>query len=243
MGVADIANRNNSRWVNTSRWSLAAALSLGLAVLLLGPVGIAHAQAANDDDETETIDTKLMKDFLRGMGLRDGTEKGIDYHERSPLVIPPSRDLPTPGTTASIKDPAWPNDKEMPNSPKAKKKKKVVVNAFGDTLGDPDPGNRPLRPEEMDIRAKTRDVNGPDRANPVLSPSELGVKSGIFGWNMFNQGPETAKFGGEPPRTSLLDPPTGYRTPAADQPYQADTRDQIKTRTMEDRFEEMIGAK
>jgi len=30
---------------------------------------------------------------------------------------------------------------------------------------------------------------------------------------------ETAKFTGEPPRSSLTDPPPGYQTPSPDQPY------------------------
>jgi hypothetical protein len=30
---------------------------------------------------------------------------------------------------------------------------------------------------------------------------------------------ESAKFTGEPPRTSLTDPPPGYQTPSPDQPY------------------------
>ena len=32
---------------------------------------------------------------------------------------------------------------------------------------------------------------------------------------------ETVKFTGEPPRTSLTDPPPGYQTPSPDQPYGA----------------------
>ena len=30
---------------------------------------------------------------------------------------------------------------------------------------------------------------------------------------------EQAKFTGEPPRTSLTEPPAGYQTPSPDQPY------------------------
>ena len=37
----------------------------------------------------------------------------------------------------------------------------------------------------------------------------------------FGFGPkeETSTFTREPPRTTLIDPPAGYRTPSADQPY------------------------
>ena len=52
-----------------------------------------------------------------------------------------------------------------------------------------------------------------------LLPSELGYKGNLFG-TMFGSKPdETAKFTGEPPRTSLTEPPPGYQTPSPDQPY------------------------
>ena len=41
----------------------------------------------------------------------------------------------------------------------------------------------------------------------------------MFG-NVFNgKKEESAKFTGEPPRSSLTDPPPGYQTPSPDQPY------------------------
>ena len=52
-----------------------------------------------------------------------------------------------------------------------------------------------------------------------LMPSQLGYSGGLF-TNMFGGAPdETAKFTGEPPRTSLTEPPPGYQTPSPDQPY------------------------
>ena len=165
---------------------------------------------------------------MRGIGLRDGTEKSIDYHERSPLVIPPSRDLPPPAATSAaiVNDPAWPNDKDVPNSPRNKKKKKVV-NSNANSIEESD---RPLRPDELDAgRGNSRNPNGPERRSEVLTASELGYKGNLFSLdNILNNAPETGKFAGEPPRASLTDPPTGYRTPASNQPYGANIRDQIK---------------
>ena len=48
---------------------------------------------------------------------------GIDYRERSPLVIPPSMDLPPPGSAAAAaaRDPAWPKDPERKKTPKVVK--------------------------------------------------------------------------------------------------------------------------
>src|SRR5436853_1596891 len=77
-------------------------------VFLALPVA-ASAQQAQDDDE-DTFEQKIIKNILGGMGVDVG-RAGIDYRERSPLVIPPTRDLPPPqaaGTTTS--NPAWPRE-------------------------------------------------------------------------------------------------------------------------------------
>jgi len=41
---------------------------------------------------------------------------------------------------------------------------------------------------------------------------------GLFSFDMFKK-EQYATFTGEPPRTSLTDPPSGYMTPSPDQPY------------------------
>ena len=53
-----------------------------------------------------------------------------------------------------------------------------------------------------------------------LRPNELGTSS-IFNWSALtgNYGNETAKFEGEPSRGQLTQPPPGYQTPSASQPY------------------------
>ena len=59
---------------------------------------------------------------------------------------------------------------------------------------------------------------GNSNTNPILSPSQLGYTgglSGMFGGNKT----ETAPFKGEPTRDSLTQPPPGYQTPSAAQPY------------------------
>ena len=65
--------------------------------------------------------------FCSGLGLkREGDDPGIDYHERSPLVVPPTRDLPPPDTgIAATKNPAWPKD---PDVKRAKAVKRAVKN-------------------------------------------------------------------------------------------------------------------
>src|ERR1043166_556195 len=64
----------------------------------------AHAQQAEEED---TFEQRIIKNFLGGMGVDVG-RPGIDYRERSPLVVPPSRDLPPPEAAAASRTPAWP---------------------------------------------------------------------------------------------------------------------------------------
>src|SRR5947209_19010099 len=69
----------------------------------------ASAQQAQDDDE-DTFEQKIIKNILGGMGVDVG-RAGIDYRERSPLVIPPTRDLPPPQAAgAAARNPAWPRE-------------------------------------------------------------------------------------------------------------------------------------
>ncbi len=61
----------------------------------------------------DTVDTKFMRLNLTNLGLRQGNEPGIDYHERSPLVVPPTRDLPNRNNPAAVSNPAWPKDPDV----------------------------------------------------------------------------------------------------------------------------------
>ena len=62
-----------------------------------------------------------------------------------------------------------------------------------------------------------------EKAINPSKPSELGYTGGLFSsmFSGFGLGSkeETATFDREPPRTSLTDPPVGYRTPAPNQAY------------------------
>src|SRR3954467_4554287 len=89
--------------------SLRRALMGCLCGMLLALPLAASAQQAQDDDD-DTFEQKIIKNILGGMGVNVG-QPGIDYRERSPLVIPPTRELPPPhaaGTAA--RNPAWPRE-------------------------------------------------------------------------------------------------------------------------------------
>jgi hypothetical protein len=193
------------------------------ALLTLG--GVAHAQQAADDDE-DTFEQKVIKGILGGMGVNVGGA-GIEYRERSPLVIPPSMDLPPPNSSAAAaaRNPAWPHDPE--------RKKVAVQNKVNRNATPEEPGTSSrLTPDEMrrGINPNAARVTDPSKSGSQedidigrpMSPKELGVTgTGIFSWKGLtgNNGMETAKFDGEPQRGSLTQPPVGYQTPSPNQPY------------------------
>lgn len=192
------------------------------ATFLVASSGFVHAQ---EDDDDDAADIKFLRKVLSGIGLQGPGQQGIDYRERSPLVLPPSTELPPPAGEAAPNAANWPTDQDAQRRKEARalRKKQNAVNT-------PDIQGRPLRPNEMMPGAETREgqralARGPDKsvgsAVPPerLTPEQLGYKGGLFG-NLFGKGEtETAKFSSEPTRSSLTDPPVGYRTPSAAQPY------------------------
>lgn len=202
----------------------AAACALFGVVLLASYSG--HAFAQDDDDDDLTFEQKVIRNLMGGFGAA-GTGAGIDYHERSPLVIPPSRDLPAPQADANKPAPNWPTDPDKRR--KVVKKQKKPMDARETKLWD-DPG-RPLTPSELEVgRTAGTTVNTVTRpgdsaseteaaSDRPLLPGMLGYTGGVFN-SIWNKGkPETAPFTGEPPRTSLTEPPVGYMTPSPNQPY------------------------
>jgi hypothetical protein len=204
-----MTSRANRRW---SRLALVAGLG---AVVTIGCAGsIARAQ---DNDDDALPDVKVLRSILHGLGLRrDGD--GIDYRERSPLVLPPSQELPPPEkATPAEKTAAWPVD---PDVKRAKELKEARRKFHSHVEGVDD---RPLLPSEYGSKAppRRRPGNGgaksADESAKPLTPPELGSK-GIFS-AIWAPKEEYSTFAGEPPRNSLVDPPTGYRTPSPNQPY------------------------
>lgn len=182
----------------------------------------APAWAADDDDDP-SFEERVMRNILSGMGVNTGKGR-IEYRERSPLVIPPSMDLPPPDTTKLSSNPAWPKDPEIAERKKKAASKRQRPQAISE-LGDP---GRPLTPSEMkqgglagagqvSVPAETGPLTDLDIGRP-LRPSELGYKGGVFR-SLFKYKEEEVKFTGEPARTSLTQPPPGYMTPSAAQPY------------------------
>jgi len=208
-----------TRWMTQARRA-AVAGALGLAVLAAIAPGSARAQ--EDDEEKSSIwevDKKILQGVMRGLGLRDGSEPQIDYRERSPLVIPPSRDLPQPQQAGTGQPPAWPADPDVKRRKEATKKRNKEPNYRGD-----DQQGQNLIPSELNPPGVTGSSGGTGSPTSTgnderpISPSALGYFGGLFS-NFGGPKEEVTTFDREPPRPNLTAPPSGYQTPSPAQPY------------------------
>jgi hypothetical protein len=202
----------------------AAALAGLLALALVAGPGRAWAQ----DDEQEPLDTRLFRSFMKEMGFKRGDE-GIDYRERAPLVVPPTRNLPPPQTEGpAASNPAWPKDPDVARRKQASAAEKAKLYSSAEEQA------RVLRPDELKPQGQPtagastseRSATGPTNSNEAtrpLSPSELQGTATKHWWDFFSSvgpsRPESAPFKGEPPRTTMTAPPPGYQTPSPSYPY------------------------
>ena len=199
-------------WKPLARGSRFAAVLIVIGlVMAAGPL---HA-ADDEDDDDKTFEEKIIENLMRGIGGTNMENRGIDYRERSPLVVPPKLALPPPASSsAELKVPNWPKDPD-------EQRRKAAVAARKKANKDPNEASRVLMPSELAMKgAKSSgsDVVAQPGGNPVLSPSQLGYSGslvGLFGGNK----PETAPFKGEPTRDSLTQPPSGYQTPSPNFAY------------------------
>jgi hypothetical protein len=211
-----------SGWImQGSSRALTRALRLAVVALGIGLVMTAGAARAQDDDEDDkTFEEKVIEGIMAGIGGTNMENRGIEYRERSPLVVPPKLDLPPPeAVKGEIKDANWPKDPD-------EARRKAAIKARKKAKPDPIEASRILTPSELNaVRTAppSRTNNDPVQPgnssnNPILSPSQLGYNggfSGLFGGNKA----EIAPFKGEPTRESLTQPPAGYQTPSPNFAY------------------------
>jgi len=160
-------------------------LGIGLT-LMAGP-----ARAGEVDDRT--FSEKIMDGFYGTIRGTNMDNRGIDYRERSPLVVPPKLDLPPPAaSTEDVKVANWPKDpderqrkaaiaaKKKNAPPPARVQTNAAAGAPAAVAGDPArPVNIAPPPEDPPIPGTTRpayanDRNGTARTDPVYDqPGDL----------------------------------------------------------------------
>jgi hypothetical protein len=214
------ANARISKIMQNSPMAPRRALRLAIVALGIGLVMTAGAaRAADDDDEDgKTFEEKIIEGIMAGIGGTNMENRGIDYRERSPLVVPPKLDLPPPAAAAEVKAPNWPKDPD-------ETRRKAAIAARKKENKDPIEASRVLMPSELKQRGgkstggeSVDQPGGNPGATAILSPSQLGY-SGGFGGLFGGTKTETAPFKGEPTRESLTQPPSGYQTPSPNFAY------------------------
>jgi hypothetical protein len=186
-----------------------AACRSALAVVMVCAAGA----VARAGDDTMSSGGSFYDTILQVIGLSGGPN--INYSERSPLVVPPTKDLPPPSADVAPAVPDWPKDPDMTRRAKVKEKPKPHVDYFIESA-------RPLPPDELTVpgvhasarHGATGRLSNADYPERDYTPP----KKSIF--DLFSTSKQQyATFTGEPARTSLTDPPAGLMTPSADQPY------------------------
>src|SRR5712664_380844 len=178
-----------SGWmVRNSPGALSRALRLAVVGLGVGLVMTAGAARAQDDDEDDkTFEEKLIEGIMAGIGGTNMENRGIDYRERSPLVVPPKLDLPPPASaSADVKAPNWPKDPD-------EARRKAAIAARKKENKDPREAARTLLPSELNAHRTAPSSSGvanSESLNPgngagtgaaSLLPSQLGYTGGIMG--------------------------------------------------------------
>ncbi len=200
-----------------------------VTLLSLGLAGCGGALSGNDyfDDgtgEDDAPDVAVIKSLMTGLGGVDSSKnKGLKYDPRSPLVIPPTRELP-------------PTEQE------------IATNSAGDWPNDPDVAEAKLRDEwakreETSIYSKLKTTNN-DRSTPEEIARQRIPGGGISGTTaaptagndvmearnnvmtpdqLRTQRVETPDAvamdeNGIPVRRYLVEPPSDYRLPSSDAP-------------------------
>jgi hypothetical protein len=259
-------NRNNAmRETEAGGWmvrssSRAPVHALRLSTVIIGvTLGIglvmtAGAARAGDDDVDQRSFSEKFVDSYHSM-IRGTTmdNRGIDYRERSPLVVPPSLDLPPPATGSSAANvtnwPKDPDERQRKAIIAAKKKNApppVVVTTAGAGAVRPiniaPPVAEPTPPAPGTVRpAYANDANGTAKIDPVydqpgdlftggasaLVPSSVSETLGLDKLGGLFGGKKaeaTLPPGTEPSREALTQPPAGYQTPSPNYPYAVESK-------------------
>jgi hypothetical protein len=213
-----------THWLGRSLWLSGVALGIGL-VMAAGPVRAADPE----DEDDKTFEEKIIEGIMAGIGGTNMENKGIEYRERSPLVVPPKLDLPPPaGTSAEVRAPNWPKDPD-------EQRRKAAIAARKKASKDPLEASRILTPSELAQKRGARSAGGESVDQPggnpgtqaILSPSQLSYNGGLSGIFGGGNKAETAPFKGEPTRETLTQPPPGYQTPSPNYAYGTGPRESL----------------
>lgn len=205
-------------------WSARRRLTAVAGTLVLAMAwGTASAWAQNASEEELPGDTKFFRKLFKEFGMQmDG--EAVEFRERAPLVVPPSRDLPPPQSgDVTARNPAWPKDPDVRRRNEAVTTAAQKARLRGASEAMVEEG-RALRPNELEVgrvatTTNTGPVTSPEESGRPMKPSDLGSRGLLDLFSSATKKDAPVEFTQEPPRANLTEPPPGYQTPSAAQPY------------------------
>src|SRR5229473_2575751 len=162
-----------SGWmVQNSPGALSRALRLAVIAVGIGLVMTAGAARAQDDDEDDkTFEEKIIEGIMAGIGGTNMDNRGIEYRERSPLVVPPKLDLPPPAAASNeVKAPNWPKDPD-------EARRKAAIAARKKENKDPMEASRLLSPSELNKRGPKTSNADSESTQPGGDPGTTAILS------------------------------------------------------------------
>src|ERR1700680_1172355 len=140
-----------SNWMmQSSPTALTRAIRLSAVAPGVGLLMASGVAPAQDDEDDKTFEEKVIEGIMAGIGGTNMDNRGIDYRERSPLVVPPKLDLPPPEPAkGEIKDPNWPKDPD-------EARRKAAIAARKKAKPDPMEASRILTPSELNAARTAR---------------------------------------------------------------------------------------
>jgi hypothetical protein len=190
-----------------------ARLTKGFAICVAGGLLAACSSGSNGGFNDPIEDA--LGDPLVAMGLKiDTAKEGIEYGPRSPLVMPaaqPSQDLPPPVAASASYGEQWPND---PDEARKKQEAELRKAAMHEKPRDLEYASAPMTPGELDEWGRMYGKsNGSGLAVGTQAAGKAEVKT-VSPRELLDRRKDPNQLRSEPPRTSLNEPPPGYRTPA-----------------------------
>jgi len=200
-----------------ARIGLGRGCSGGLAISAAGALWLACAgqPATAGDDGAAPIWTSLGSLFNFG---DENIEPDIDYRDHPRLVVPPKLDLPPPAAMPSASVADWPRDPDVENFKKLKAEQdKPHTHTIGARMRT---GPEDAPPNGVVTTSYTAGMGPSERGKCTAGPGQScdTPPSPTLNWNPLTwvgvQPKPVTVLGSEPARTSLTDPPPGFRAPA-----------------------------
>ena len=175
-----------------------AAVALGIGLVMT----VSAARAGSDEEDNRSFSEKMVDSIKSGFSTTNMDSKGIDYRERSPLVVPPQLDLPPPAAAASqVNAPNWPKDPD-------EKRRKAALAARKKSFTN---SSHELTPAEAEAARASVAASGQPQPQQSLTEKMNNYLGGTK--------PEVGQFKGEPTRETLTQPPPGYQIPSPNYAY------------------------